>query len=986
MRADEIYGFLVLRDPEQQTRERDNRWAGVDARHVDVYSDGADPSEFRQALVPLLKQGELGTARELATNLLAELTDEDRVELKAQLGAGASLARALRSCAASDDEDRATRIVGDLSALGIDGGDVRFQLRMWRDGVGDALVASLLSDDPLVNRANACASICATESVLRLVEKAAREPDVLPWQPPVFHGVVVLPDDLELQSAPAVGGGGLEAAERRSVGLRARARIVGEQQLTAAELLSAGAIRSYIGDLIVIDQELRRYELGEIAHVENVLLSEEYRRVHRDLKRVELQVSTVTETETINERDLQTTDRDEMRSELAKAVREDIRFGADVSATVSGKTPYGQYAVGANASFSYARSSEQREEAAHSHAHEVVDKAREQITERTRSARSTTTTTEDEDTTTHGFNNVDGDDDVVGVYRWLEKHYDLHLINYGRRLFYEIVLPDPAGYWKALSARRALVAAGPLPDWPSLPGQGGGDPEPLSPEHLSLLDAAGTPIDFPERWDEIVELASSWGVTLDRPPGATTELNFEIAVPPITEDTTDKTIHGFGDNTNGLAFYESGTPRTTVPDKAPKVPDGYEAYAGEVSFTGWMVVAKSYGVSRPVSFSNWSQFERGYAWLQIGGRQQSFSIGVAAGDGPTTRAMDAFFPDPAHTLTGEIPIALTTTLNGALCSCRLECRRLPSAVTVWISKTLDGFATAFAQRVADHSTAAQQSELDQRQRDYVRSDATYRAIERRELKRQIVDLLLSGTLGALGELVEGAMPKNLDGSVEPPRIDTARLSDYTRVVSFFEQAFDWTNLVYIFEDYFFGRGDNWESGALSEESDPQFTAFLGAGAVRVQVPARLGFESYVDAFFAGIGLLDPAQSVPWLPSGRPLALDIAAAARNGFELWPGRISIPADSTTATVSGTTFSATDDTNRELRIDGRVFRIVEVSSPTEIDLDRPAGAAAIDRVEYERGGIVVGPTIPLTLPSTLVAIDKPDLELPSFAGRYA
>src|SRR5262249_19860810 len=141
-----------------------------------------------------------------------------------------------------------------------------------------------------------------------------------------------------------------------------------------------------------------------------------------------------------------------------------------------------------------------------------------------------------------------------------------------------------------------------------------------------------------------------------------------------------------------------------------------------------------------------------------------------------------------------------------------------------------------------------------------------------------------------------------------------------------------------------------------------------------------------DAFFSDVGPLDLTQSVPWLPTGRPLALDIAAAARNGFELWPGRVSVPANSTTATVGGATFSATDDTNRELRIDGRILPILQVTTPTQLELDRPVGAAAMNHVEYERGGVVVGPTIPLRLPSTLVAIDMPNLQLPSFPGRYA
>lgn len=487
MRSDEVYGFLVLRDPERATSSNeDDRWAGPDPRHVEVYSGQAEQSVFRQAVAPLLGAGDAAGARTLAAEFLATLSADAKDHGK--LRAGQALGRALRVCALADDAERALHELDDLTALGIDGGgDQINRIHTWRDAIADLLVAGTLSDDPTIDRAAACASICAAESAFRLLARAARE-QALPWHPPVFHGVVVLPADLELRpgaggGAFMVGGGLLRharfgAENRVDVGPLALEEVIG---LSPAELLAQGAVRTFVGDLIVIDQELRSYELGEITHVENVLLTETFARVHRDLKRVEVVVSDTTETETISERDLQSTERDELRSELAKMVQEDIRFGADVSATVSGKTAWGQFGVMAGASFSYNRSSEQREQSAHDHAIEVVDKARQQITERTSSTRSTTTTTEDEDTTTHGFDNKEGDDHVVGVYRWIEKEYDLHLINYGRRAFYEIVLPDPAAYWRALSARRTAVAAGPPPAWPALPRIGGGDPEALGP-------------------------------------------------------------------------------------------------------------------------------------------------------------------------------------------------------------------------------------------------------------------------------------------------------------------------------------------------------------------------------------------------------------------------------------------------------------------------------------------------------------------------
>lgn len=977
MREDEVYRFIVIRDPATRLGDKGER-EGHDARLVSAYADGDDSkSPVGRTVGTLLESGDVESARAAASAFLDAMSDAERAKWRTDLRAGASLALALKRDALADDHERALKNVRDrgLPWSGDSNGHNPDALTAWRNDAADLLVAATVSGDPSIDRTDACASICAAEAATRIQETADAGPTRLPWQPAVVEGRVVLPF-----------GVGILAGSSQATSLRQRfALAVISPQLGPADLLAAQAVRSYIGDLIVMQQQLRRYELGEIAYIENVLLSENYERVHRDLKRVELTVTDQQETETINERDLQSTDRDELRSELAKLTHEDIRFGVDISATVSGKTPYGDYSVGGGASVAYDRSNEQREQSAHDHVTEVVSKAREQITERTRSTRSTTTTTEDEDVTTHGFDNRGGHDHVVGVYRWVEKHYDLHLINYGRRLFYEIVIPEPAAYWRALSARRTLVAAGPVPTWPALPGVGqGADPEPLAASHLGL-ESGNAPADFPARWTEIVELAGQWGVELGPPPAATTEIEFEISVTPDTTDKSNEPPHMFSRGND--FYYESPSIHTATLEQAPKVPDGYEATSGMVAFTGWNTVRSggSQGFNPGSAVSHWSVYEQGHAWLQLGGRQEHFSIAAQPGDGPVTRSMDAIFPAGASTLTGELGVALTTSLNGALCSCKLSCRRTASAETLWIAKTLDAFATAYAARVADHSNAANQSALDQRDRDYQRTDATYRAIERRELKRQIVDLLLRDSLEGLGDLVVTPTGSSNGGPVTQGSIDTTRLAAFTRVVNFFEQAFDWANLIYIFAPYFYGRGDDWEAGALAEEADPQFTAFLSAGAARIQLPVQLGYEPYVQAFFAGLGALDPAQSVPWLNTGRPIALDLAAAAREGFELATGRLSADADSSTVTVSGATYSAADDTGRELRINGHIFKILEVRGPGELVLDRNVSDQAVDRVEYERGGLTVGPVIALSLPSTLVAIDKPGLTLPQFPSRY-
>jgi hypothetical protein len=193
-------------------------------------------------------------------------------------------------------------------------------------------------------------------------------------------------------------------------------------------------------------------------------------------------------------------------------------------------------------------------------------------------------------------------------------------------------------------------------------------------------------------------------------------------------------------------------------------------------------------------------------------------------------------------------------------------------------------------------------------------------------------------------------------------------------------------MAYVFAPYIYGRRSEWAGLAVADDADAQFKGFLGAGAARVQVPVRRGYEAHVEYFFNGLGLFPFEQRIPWLSSMRSIAEDLAAEAREGFEVGAGTVSVTQGSTVVTGTGTLFLDPEDINREIRIDGRLHVIASVESGTRIRLTRPyAGATAAD-IAYETGGIVIGPTIAVTLPTTLVAIDTQAVALPQFPGRYA
>ena len=69
-------------------------------------------------------------------------------------------------------------------------------------------------------------------------------------------------------------------------------------------------------------------------------------------------------------------------------------------------------------------------------------------------------TTETEEVNTHGFDNTEGTEHAVGVYRWLDKLYQGQVKNYGKRLMFEMVVPEPAAFHKyAKSQPRPGAAA-----------------------------------------------------------------------------------------------------------------------------------------------------------------------------------------------------------------------------------------------------------------------------------------------------------------------------------------------------------------------------------------------------------------------------------------------------------------------------------------------------------------------------------------------
>jgi hypothetical protein len=177
-----------------------------------------------------------------------------------------------------------------------------------------------------------------------------------------------------------------------------------------------------VADLLLIRSHISRYERSEVAAIENVLPHDVLTHTTRSLD--------TTETTSTEENE-----RTDLRS-LTQSTAEDEKSSATVQAVGPGVGPLASEGAG-----NFAR--------------HVTDQVSSASTSRTRRALIERRLHEREDTLQHVIENV-GDETAYGVYQWLDKIYEARLFNYGSRLLYDVIVPEPAALFRmALSRPRS---------------------------------------------------------------------------------------------------------------------------------------------------------------------------------------------------------------------------------------------------------------------------------------------------------------------------------------------------------------------------------------------------------------------------------------------------------------------------------------------------------------------------------------------------
>jgi hypothetical protein len=616
------------------------------------------------------------------------------------------------------------------------------------------------------------------------------------------------------------------------------ARVMAAPILLPAVALSAQANRPWpvgFADLMTVKQHVQRYELGEVARIENVLRGETRTRVRTHAMSSE--VETIRERETIREstEELAVTDRTKLTAEIERSLKEtwNVKAGLEVG---YGKEP--SFFIRANAGFTYDRISEESARYATEVAREITTKAASRLTERIKEVERRKVVESFQDVEEQGF--VGGEANVSGVYQFVDKVYRCRIYAYDKRWLLDFVVPEPGAF---------LLNAGPS----AQPGTSR-PPEPLTtdgtPTAPLLLPTANLEQrlldDGTENPFYYAKFVARYGVGGVEPP------------PPMTIHVSRAyALDAAGTDGAGLLRAEN-----------IEIPDGYRAK--HVMSTGMFNGAKD------------SQFAifAGDVALHSLKDPRGDGEGLERTGGPFYQvlALGTEGEDRAKDTLGEIGTSLPLSIlpvsqNNAndlptnmVLNVVITCVAREDVIAAWRSHTYDRIQARYQQLLREHEERVAAAEFRDVGRQLGRGPERNRVTERLELKKAALAVLEGSPVTGVDQTTLGAEPWTPAPDVENPTFE----DDLARI-RFLEQAFEWENMTFSLYPYFWGAAERWRDRLQVIEDDAAFENFLRAGAARVVLAIRPGFVEDV-FYYLATGLVWQGSDVPVIGDPRYVSI------------------------------------------------------------------------------------------------------------------
>ncbi|WP_438712414.1 hypothetical protein ACSTS3_08705 [Aquimarina muelleri] len=198
-----------------------------------------------------------------------------------------------------------------------------------------------------------------------------------------------------------------------------------------------------IGDLQLVKYKLLRYETGELASVTSIMPGEKRKLVNRKLDRViDKEVSkttSITESFTaINENN------NDFNEELWNTIAETTETtNYPDPGLISTYGPPTNITIKGTYTKTHTTQTPNKKQLS-SFAKKVLNKTTQRLSEKVNKVRAHTELKELENTSVSLVNNSNNKEPVYGMYCWLNKIYQTEVVNYGNRMLFSFIIPNPA--------------------------------------------------------------------------------------------------------------------------------------------------------------------------------------------------------------------------------------------------------------------------------------------------------------------------------------------------------------------------------------------------------------------------------------------------------------------------------------------------------------------------------------------------------------
>ena len=308
----------------------------------------------------------------------------------------------------------------------------------------------------------------------------------------------------------------------------------------------------------------------------------------------------------------------------------------------------------------------------------------------------------------------------------------------------------------------------------------------------------------------------------------------------------------------------------------------------------------------------------------------------------------------------------------------LTCERTPEAMDAWRLRTWQALRAGYE---ALERKVGQDEQRQADQRFFTgpaiteRPASENRRIERNELQKWTIKSmrLVSQNFNAVeqvGDLQE----------ISPVYADAQ-----APIVRFYEDAFEWEHMNYFLYPYHWARRASWRMRNAVDVVDPQYQAFLEAGAARVIVPVTPGYEDkvawFLDPSNNKVDELDRILTPP--PTTTP------SSTKNSFkDLWielltdqkpdlargSGTLKVKKGSSEVKInSDSQWSVSDprDLGREIYIAGDRYEVAAVTNKSTFNLDRNYEGGSDESAAYVAGSTPFGPPWTVNVPTSLIVL---------------